>query len=97
MAAAYSFVSRWHIPASADACWSEIERMLGTDPGPSWWRGVRVAEPPASIASGEHVALAVRSPLGYRLRVRLTLTEVHAGRSLGADSAGDLRGIGLIF
>ena len=96
MGAAYSFVSRWSVPASADRCWDEIERMLRPGADVSWWPGVSIVTAPAAIAPGESVALTVRSPLGYRLRAHLTITQVDPGRLLAAESAGDLRGAGRI-
>ncbi|GAA1931586.1 hypothetical protein GCM10009775_24620 [Microbacterium aoyamense] len=96
MAAAYSFVSRWRVGASADRCWSEIERMLAPGAGPSWWRGVTLVETPSALEAGERMTLAVRSPLGYRLRVRLAIVDVVPGVRIVAASDGDLRGAGSI-
>jgi len=92
----YSFVSRWTLPASAERCWAEIERMLQPAAGVSWWRGVALVEPPEALGAGERMMLVVRSPLGYRLRVHLTITDVIPGRSIAAASHGDLRGSGLL-
>ncbi|WP_106813829.1 SRPBCC family protein [Microbacterium timonense] len=96
MAAAYSFVSRWRIPQPPEQVWAELERTLT---GPSaatipWWPELSIPMPPRRLAPGERMVLAVRSPLGYRLRVRLELTSVDAGRALAAASEGDLRGTG---
>ncbi|GAA1950145.1 hypothetical protein [Microbacterium deminutum] len=108
MGTAYSFVSVWRVPASAPRCWAELVRMItppaartesvaGSQRGAvaTWWRSVSV-EPPRRIAVGEGMALHVRSPLGYALRVHLTLTGVEDGRFLSAASAGDLRGAGSV-
>lgn len=70
--------------------------MLRPGAGPTWWPGLRIVEPPEALVAGERLALLVRSPLGYRLRVRLTLTEVEPGRSIAAASTGDLRGAGRV-
>lgn len=94
MAAAYSFVSRWDVPASAARCWDEIERMLRPDGSVDWWPGVGLAQAPAHLRAGEHLIVEVRSPLGYRLRARLTLTDIEPGRRIAAASAGDLVGRG---
>lgn len=107
MPAEYSFVSRWNVPATADRTWRELERVVtsptastaapATTPGdarPTWWRGVRIGEAPAALEPGAIVRLAVRSPIGYRLRISLTITEVGPGPALAATSAGDLRGRG---
>lgn len=59
-----------------------------------WWPGVSIADPPSALSVGESFTLAVRSPLGYRLRAHLTLTELDPGRSMAATSGGDLRGAG---
>ncbi len=42
------------------------------------------------------MVLAVRSPLGYALRMRLELSEVDPGRTIAATSDGDLRGRGSV-
>lgn len=96
MGAAYSFVTTWQVPASADRSWTEIERALRPGAVATWWPSVQVVDPPSALAPGERMTLAVRSPIGYRLRVRLTLTEVEPGRSITAVSTGDLRGSGRI-
>jgi len=96
MAAAYSFTSEWRVSASADRCWAELERML-VAADTAWWPGMSVPDPPSRLAPGERLSLAVRSPLGYRLRVRLLLTGVVEGRSLEAASTGDLVGAGGIL
>ncbi|MDW4572418.1 hypothetical protein R8Z57_06435 [Microbacterium sp. M3] len=99
MAAAYSFVSHWQAPASPERVWAELERSLvpvttGPRARPGWWPGVEVPMPPRRLVPGERVVLAVRSPLGYVLRMRLELTDVEPGRTLAARSDGDLRGSG---
>ncbi|WP_214467121.1 hypothetical protein [Microbacterium flavescens] len=106
MPAEYSFVSRWSVPAAADRTWREVERVVTSptavtaattrsgDSGLTWWRGVHVEEAPATLEPGAIVRLAVRSPIGYRLRISLTIVEVAPGRALSATSAGDLRGRG---
>ncbi|MFB8147051.1 hypothetical protein ACFC1W_09920 [Microbacterium sp. NPDC056003] len=104
MPAEYSFVSRWSIPADADRVWRETIRLVRrssgagvadpTGPRTTWWPGVRFEDAPASLEAGSTLRLAVRSPLGYRLRVRLTVDDVGPGRTLAASSAGDLRGRG---
>lgn len=97
MPAAYSFVSEWRTPASPARCWGEVERMLLSDRGTSWWPAVGVDPRPASLAVGESLGLRVRSPLGYVLRVRLLLTGVEEGRMLSATSDGDLKGFGSLM
>ncbi|MCH6229505.1 hypothetical protein MK786_01980 [Microbacterium sp. CFH 31415] len=104
MPAEYSFVSRWSVPADADRVWRETVRLLTTPsgdgapdltgPGTTWWPGVRFEGAPASLEPGVILFLTVRSPLGYRLRVRLTVDDIEPGRTLATSSAGDLRGRG---
>jgi hypothetical protein len=96
MGAEYSFVSQWRIEASAERCWVELERMLHPD-APSWWPGFSIDEPPARIAAGEAMTVAVRSPIGYVLHARLTLTEIGPGRTIAAESTGDLHGTGRVI
>ena len=71
--------------------------MISTPgPGSTWWPSVTVVDPPRALALGERMAVAVRTPLGYRLRVRLTITDVVPGQALAASSAGDLHGGGRV-
>ncbi len=71
--------------------------MLRTGAAP-WWPAVQVADVTIGMPQARPVALTllVRSPLGYRLRTRLTVTRWQAGRAVAADSRGDLRGHGSI-
>lgn len=64
--------------------------------GPLWWPAVTLPMPPRRLAVGERMVLAVRSPLGYALRMRLELSEVEPGRTIAATSDGDLRGRGSV-
>ncbi|MBN9214345.1 MAG: hypothetical protein ABS62_08435 [Microbacterium sp. SCN 70-200] len=92
---AYAFTSRWHIAATREQCWAGLADALHTGPI-SWWPAVRVATAPAEITPGAVVVLEVRSPLGYRLRVRLTIVAVDPPTRLEATSSGDLAGIGIL-
>lgn len=104
MAAGYSFVSIWRLPVPAERTWRELERMLTAPPSaepagvdrPEWWPGVSMVHAPRALAVGEPFALVVRSPLGYRLRVRLEITRVEPRSLIGAESSGDLRGSGSV-
>ncbi|MFT4135110.1 hypothetical protein [Microbacterium sp.] len=96
MGRAYRFVTRWELPAPRERCWVELVRFADPGAAESWWPGVSVPVPPARLAPGERLVLAVRSPLGYQLRTRLRLTEVDPLHTLAAESAGDLRGAGRI-
>lgn len=100
MPAEYAFVSRWEIPCSAERCWGEVERMLRPRADgravATWWPQVTVTAPPARLVPGERLTLVVRSPLGYRLRITLTLVDVVAGRTVVARSDGDLAGGGVL-
>lgn len=99
MGAAYSFASTWSIDASVDACAAAFAEMFTSSderPSKAWWPGVRVERAPVHIAVGEQVLLSVRSPLGYRLRVDLTVTAWQPGRAIAARSVGDLSGHGSI-
>ena len=93
----YSFLSRWELPVSASRAWEEVERLVtasGTGAQVTWWRAVRVARPARTLADGEHLDLVVRSPVGYRLRVRLLVDRVEPPHLLTATSVGDLDGRG---
>lgn len=93
----YAFVSRWHVAASPDRCWAVLEESLRSGVVP-WWPAVRfeqvTADAGTALTPGDPIRLVVQSPIGYRLRITLTLTEVIAGRALAATSAGDLAGRG---
>lgn len=91
----YAFVSRWTVPASCAECWALLERGLRPGPLP-WWPAVRVEAAPRPPAEGGVVDLTVHSPVGYRLRVGLTLTEVTPPHVIAATSAGDLVGRGVL-
>lgn len=45
---------------------------------------------------GERMVVAVRSPLGYTLRMRLEVTDTEPGTAIAARSDGDLRGSGRV-
>jgi hypothetical protein len=93
MAAPYRFRTRWFIAVPPDRCWDEI--LAALRPGAAtWWPGVHVESAPERLEAGGRVVLAVRSPVGYRLRMRLDLTSVVPGTSLEAASVGDLDGTG---
>ncbi|MFT4230910.1 MAG: hypothetical protein QM602_11540 [Microbacterium sp.] len=95
MEADYRLVSVWRVPVAPDACWAQMKRTLQERGEIPWWPGVSVPEPVARLAAGERFALAVHSPLGHRLRVRLTLTEVAKRRGrVAAAAEGDLLGTG---
>ncbi|KQZ84333.1 hypothetical protein ASD56_10150 [Microbacterium sp. Root166] len=99
MPAEYSFVSRWEVPVGADRAWDELTRMLTapeTDANTSWWPAVTRTRPARRLVAGEELGLLVRSPLGYRLRVRLVLGEVDPPRRLTVRSDGDLTGRGTL-
>jgi hypothetical protein len=96
MGRAYSFTSLWRIPASPPRCWEVMERLLLDGGDVAWWPGVSVPVPPRRVAAGETFSLSVRSPLGYRLRMRLELTQVVAPSALAARSEADLRGAGSV-
>ncbi len=99
MPAEYAFVSRWRMPASAERVWAELERMItapDSEAVTTWWPAVTVARPALRFARGEMLELLVRSPLGYRLRIRLVLREVSSPWLLTAESTGDLGGRGTV-
>ncbi|MFE5409835.1 hypothetical protein [Microbacterium sp. NPDC056569] len=96
MTARYSFVSRWQLPVPSERAWTELERMLRPGAGRRWWSALTLPMPPRRLVAGERMVLAVRSPLGYSLRVLLELRDIEPGRAIGATSEGDLRGSGRV-
>ena len=96
MPASYSFISRWRVPVPPERAWQELTRSLRPGAGPRWWPGFTVPMPPRRLVAGERMVVAVRSPLGYTLRIRLELSGVEPGRRIAARSDGDLRGSGRV-
>lgn len=93
MPARYSFVSSWHVPIPAPRAWEELTRLI-VAPQLEWWPAVTVPEPARAVEPGEGLVLAVRSPVGYRLRIRLIIDEVERGHRIAVTSTGDLHGSG---
>lgn len=96
MPASYSFESRWRVAVPPQRAWTELVRALAPGTGPRWWPGFTLPMAPRRLMPGERMTVAVRSPLGYRLRMRLELTEVDEGRAIAARSDGDLWGSGRV-
>ena len=96
MPAVYSFVSRWRVPGPPERAWRELTRSLRPGAGPRWWPGLTVPMAPRRLVAGERMVVAVRSPLGYLLQMRLELTDIVPGRAIAARSDGDLRGSGRV-
>lgn len=90
----YRFVSVWRIPAGSDAVWSELTRLLDAGASPTWWPAVTVVQAPPSLTVGGRLTFRVRSPLGYALVVRMTITGLDVRRRLDVSSVGDLDGTG---
>lgn len=89
----YRFTSRWVVSASPERCWAMLEHSLASGRIP-WWPAVAVDATTADLAAGDVVLLRVRSPLGYRLHVVLTVTHVEPPREIAASASGDLAGRG---
>ncbi|WP_434811160.1 hypothetical protein [Microbacterium sp. bgisy189] len=89
----YAFTSHWSVPLEVHACWAAIADAVERGETP-WWPGVRLE--PGPLRDGEERMLVVRSPLGYRLRVRVRFCEVDPPRRLAAHARGDLVGGGSI-
>ena len=96
MPATYMFVSRWRVPVPPERTWDELARSLRPGAGPEWWPGLTVRMAPRRLVGGERMVIAVRSPLGYVLRMRLEIADVEPGAAISARSDGDLRGSGRV-
>lgn len=106
--ARYRFTSRWNVPQSPDRCAELLAEALDAGGSLSWWRGVDIAREPdagapphptrphGAVVPGDRLIMRVRSPLGYRLTVHLTVTEADLPRLLVAAGTGDLRGRGSV-
>ncbi|GAA3660618.1 hypothetical protein [Microbacterium marinilacus] len=95
MAAPYSFRTVWRVDALPDRVWRALTAAV-TGRSASWWRAMRVVSPARRIDRGEQMRAEVHAPLGYRLRLVLTLTRVRPGHAISAESSGDLEGRGSV-
>lgn len=89
----YRFVSGWQVPLAPEEVWRRVRAALvaGAAPG---WRAVRVTT--TRLEPGSTMHMLVRSPLGFRLRMRILLTDVTAPSRIAARSRGDLDGVGTL-
>jgi hypothetical protein len=89
----YSFHTVWTLPASPERCWHELVALRSWQ---LWWPAFQPEQPAGSgpARPGDQIALRVRSPLGYRLRLRLEITGVVPMRRLDVAGSGDLAGVG---
>ncbi|MEO7617572.1 MAG: SRPBCC family protein [Candidatus Saccharibacteria bacterium] len=89
----FEFVSIWHFDAAVQDVWDTL-----VDPAtwPEWWDGLEASSvdrhPLGSVGSTSE--LLWRSPLGYKLKLILTLTEAIEPRHTSFTSDGDLVGSG---
>lgn len=87
----YAFRTTWRVDAPPDRVWAAVEDAAA---GRSrWWQAFRI-EDPAALESGARIEAVVRAPVGYRLRIGLTIADVVPGRLITARSSGDLLGDG---
>ena len=83
----YSFTSRWHLDASRDQVWEELDALLASDDPFVWWPGLR-----SRRGTDDDIHVTASSPVGYRLRFRLhDLVETPRDR-VTLRSDGDLSG-----
>jgi uncharacterized protein YndB with AHSA1/START domain len=90
---AYSFVTRWFIPAEVDRVWEALS--AGESYG-EWWPcivGYRSLTPGVT-GVGSRVERVVRGALPYRLRYVTTITRMRAPVEADYTSEGDLKGVG---
>lgn len=89
----YQFQSTWHVPVPKTRVEPIIEDVSSW---PSWWQGVESATLLEKTDSyeGSKAMLCYRAPLGYRLKLRITITEHVQGELLAFTSTGDLEGNG---
>ena len=92
--AQYHFVTTWRVRAPIDQVWQVIRDYQSW---PSWWPAIaaarRVRQGDAD-GVGEVVDLVFRTPLGYRLRFRVTAEHVRAPHELDGRAVGELEGVG---
>lgn len=85
----YEFVTHWEVGVGADAVWEAFDELLVADDVMPWWPAVR-----CTPGDDGDLTLAVRSPLGPRLRVRLYELVEDRPRALDFRADGDLVGAG---
>ncbi|WP_052663527.1 hypothetical protein [Psychromicrobium lacuslunae] len=88
----YLFHTVWLLPATPTRCWQELVTLGSWE---HWWPALAKESWPASpLDTGSELWLGVRSPLGYRLRVQLTVQRIVPESSLSVSGSGDLSGSG---
>ncbi|GAA3532930.1 hypothetical protein GCM10022234_32270 [Aeromicrobium panaciterrae] len=87
----YVFRSRWDVPIGREALWDEVESLLASGDPMVWWGSVEVID-----YDGTNLAVRAASAFGYRLEFRLDHLELSRPDRLTFDSAGDLRGSGVV-
>ncbi|ABY22523.1 conserved hypothetical protein [Renibacterium salmoninarum ATCC 33209] len=89
----YSLHTVWRLPASSERCWHELVVLRSWQ---HWWPAFQLSSPSSSHdpSIGEELMLTVRSPLGYKLRVGLKITDITHLSRLQVSGSGDLNGVG---
>ena len=87
MARPFPFDQCFDLTADPPSIWRILER---TDDYPRWWSWLESFRSDG-LKPGT-VNAVIRSPLGYRLRVDITVVEVVAPRLLATEVGGDLAG-----
>ena len=81
--------STWWIPAAEDRVWEVLAEISSWS---QWWHGMT-----RSLRRDGTAWLEVRSPLGYRLNLVLTLLSETPRHSARFTVDGDLRGVGSVL
>ena len=87
MADPFPFDRSFDLTADPTSIWRILER---TDNYPEWWSWLETFRADGLKPGTVHAV--IRSPLGYRLRVDITVAEVVAPRLLSTEVTGDLAG-----
>lgn len=87
----YVFRSRWDVPIGREALWDEVESLLSSSDPMAWWGSVETTH-----YDGQNLGARAASAFGYRLSFELTDLELKRPARLTFDSAGDLRGSGVV-
>lgn len=90
----YSFVTTWRFNAPIEQVWEIIRDY---ERWPAWWPAVTEARCVArgdAAGVGETVEFVFRTRLPYRLRFRMTTTNVNPPLELDGRAAGELEGTG---
>jgi hypothetical protein len=89
----YSLTSTWRFNAAPEQIWAAL---IDPETWPQWWPSLTAAE--GKLGGDGHVGassnLTFRAPLGYPLKMTITITSINPMHQIDFTSQGDLLGSG---